>query len=137
MTGKTAILPDKQPTLRVVAMLWDANPGGSIFGGWIMSQVDIAGSIPALTRAKGRVVTVAVNSFKFHHPVFVGDLVSCYAEITKVGRTSITVEVEVYAQRNLNNLETIKVTQAELTYVALDDNRKPRAIPPKLDGEAI
>lgn len=122
MTEETATLPDEQPILRVVAMLWDANPGGSIFGGWIMSQVDIAGSIPAL---------------KFHHPVFVGDLVSCYAEITKVGRTSITVEGEVYAQRNLNNLETIKVTQAELTYVALDENRKPRAISPKLDGEAI
>lgn len=137
MTEKTTTLPDKQPALRVVAMLWDANPGGSIFGGWIMSQVDIAGSIPALARARGRVVTVAVNSFEFHHPVFVGDLVSCYAEITKVGRTSITVEVEVYAQRNVNNLETTKVTQAELTFVALDENRKPRAVPPKLDSEAI
>ena len=137
MTEKTTTLPDKQPTLRIVAMLWDANPGGSIFGGWIMSQVDIAGSIPALARVRGRVVTVAVNSFEFHHPVFVGDLVSCYAEITKVGRTSITVEVEVYAQRNVNNLETTKVTQAELTFVALDENRKPRAVPPKLDSEAI
>ncbi|MCK5668117.1 MAG: acyl-CoA thioesterase, partial [Gammaproteobacteria bacterium] len=105
--------------------------------GWIMSQVDIAGSIAALERARGRIVTVAVNSFEFHQPVFVGDLVSCYAEVVGVGRTSITVKVEVYAQRTPAKVETIKVTEAELTYVALDENRKPRAVPPKLDSEAI
>ena len=122
-------LPDKQPAIRVVAMPKDTNSGGSIFGGWIMSQVDIAGAVVALARAKGRVATVGVNSFEFHEPVFVGDLISCYADIIKVGRTSITVKVEVYAQRNPNNLQTVKVTEAELTYVALDENRRPRQVP--------
>ena len=137
MTKKHTTLPDKQPAIRVAAMPADTNSAGTIFGGWIMSQVDIAGSIAALARARGRVVTVAVNSFEFHKPVFVGDLVSCYSDVIKVGRTSITVKVEVYAQRNPSNLETVKVTEAELTYVALDENRKPRAVPPKLESEAI
>ncbi|MEE9551981.1 MAG: acyl-CoA thioesterase [Gammaproteobacteria bacterium] len=126
-------LPDQQPAIRVVAMPKDTNAGGSIFGGWIMSQVDIAGSIAALERAKGRVVTVAVNSFEFHQPVFVGDLISCFADVIKTGRTSITVKVEVYAQRNPSEVQTVKVTEAELTYVALDENRKPRAVPPADD----
>ncbi|MCH8263621.1 MAG: acyl-CoA thioesterase [Proteobacteria bacterium] len=137
MNEKNTVLPDKQPAIRVAAMPADTNSAGSIFGGWIMSQVDIAGSIAALERARGRVVTVAVNSFEFHQPVFVGDLISCYAEVIEVGRTSVTVKVEVYAQRNPDNPETIKVTEAELTYVALDKNRKPRSIPPKLDSEAV
>lgn len=124
-------LPDKQPSIRVVAMPRDTNSGGSIFGGWIMSQVDTAGAIVALAYAKGRVATVGVKSFEFHEPVFVGDLISCYADIIKIGRTSITVKVEVYAQRNPENLETVKVTEAELTYVALDENRRPRLIPTK------
>jgi len=134
---KYSELPDKQPAIRVAAMPADTNSGGTIFGGWIMSQVDVAGSIAALERARGRVVTVAVNSFEFHQPVFPGDLISCYSEVIKVGRTSITVKVEVYAQRNPGKLKTIKVTEAELTFVALDENRKPRNIPPKLDNEAI
>ncbi len=137
MTEKRTVLPDKQPAIRVAAMPADTNSAGTIFGGWIMSQVDIAGSIAALERARGRIVTVAVNSFEFHQPVFVGDLVSCYAEVCKVGRTSITVKVEVYAQRSPAKVETIKVTEAVLTYVALDENRKPRSVPPKLDNEAI
>ncbi len=137
MNEKNTVLPDKQPAIRVAAMPADTNSAGTIFGGWIMSQVDIAGSIIALERARGRVVTVAVNSFEFHQPVFVGDLISCYAEVIKVGRTSITVKVEVYAQRCPSNPKTIKVTQAELTYVALDENRKPRGIPPRLDRETI
>ncbi len=137
MTEKNTVLPDKQPAIRVAAMPADTNSAGTIFGGWIMSQVDIAGSIAALERARGRVVTVAVNSFEFHQPVFVGDLISCYAEVIKVGRTSITIKVEVYAQRCPSNPKTIKVTQAELTYVALDENRKPRGIPPRLDSETI
>ena len=94
-----------------------------------MSQVDIAGSIAAVQRAKGRVATVAVNSFEFHEPVFVGDLISCYTDIIRVGNTSITVGVEVYAQRNPSNPETVRVTQAELTYVALDENHRPRPVP--------
>ena len=122
-------LPDKQPAIRVAAMPKDTNPGGSIFGGWIMSQVDIAGSIVALDRAKGRVATVGVKSFEFHEPVYVGDLISCYGEVIRTGRTSVTVKVEVYAQRNPGHVRVIKVTEAELTYVALDENLRPREIP--------
>jgi len=92
-----------------------------------MSQVDIAGSIPAALLAKGRIVTIAVNTFLFKQPVYIGDLVSFYASISKVGKTSITVDVEVYAQRRSLG-ETVKVTDATLTYVAVDDDRKPRAI---------
>ncbi|MGH8717370.1 MAG: acyl-CoA thioesterase [Burkholderiales bacterium] len=109
----------------------DANYVGDIFGGWIMSQVDIAGSIPALRRANGRVATVAVNSFTFRQPVLVGDLVSFYAKVLRVGNTSITVDVEVYAQRRRLKEECVKVTEAVLTYVAVDDNRKPRPVPPE------
>lgn len=119
----------KEPTLRLVPMPADSNSSGDIFGGWVMSQVDIAGSIPAIRRARGRVATVAVNSFVFKQPVFVGDLVSLYAEIVRVGRTSITVDVEVYAQRNPLKEECVKVTEATLTYVAVDETRKPRALP--------
>ncbi len=130
MTNNKIIkLPDKQPAIRVVAMPKDTNAGGSIFGGWIMSQVDLAASIAALERAKGRVVTVAVNSFEFKEPVFVGDLISCFADVTKVGNTSIIVKVVVYAQRDPEHVKTVKVTEAELTFVALDKNRRPRQIP--------
>ena len=108
----------------------DANQNGDIFGGWIMSQVDIAGSVPAARRARGRIATVAVNSFVFKQPVLVGDLVSFYATIEKVGRTSITVSVEVYAQRNPDQEITVKVTEASLTYVAVGPDRKPRELPP-------
>ena len=126
----TVELPkDKVPAIKIAAMPKDTNSGGSIFGGWIMSQIDIAAAIVALERAKGRVVTVAVNSMEFHEPVFVGDVVSCYADVVKTGNTSITVKVEVYAERNPSNKETVKVTQAELTFVALDENRKPRQLP--------
>ena len=118
----------KEPTLRVVPMPADANQNGDIFGGWIMAQVDIAGSIPAARLAKGRVATVAVNSFQFKQPVFVGDLVSFYAEVVRVGRTSITVNVEVYAQRKPEREEVVKVTEATLTYVAVDNSRRPRVI---------
>ncbi len=123
-------LPDKQPVLRVVAMPGDANVYGDVFGGWIMAQVDIAGSIPAVKRANGRVATIAVNSFLFKHPVFVGDLLSFYAEIVRVGRTSLTVQVEVYAQRNRLDEEIVRVTEATLTYVATGDDRMPREVPP-------
>src|SRR5499427_3561351 len=93
-------LPDRPPTLRVVPMPADANQHGDIFGGWVMSQVDIAGGVLAAQRARGRVATVAVNSFTFKQPVLIGDVVTFYAEVTRIGRTSITVDVEVYAQRN-------------------------------------
>jgi acyl-CoA thioesterase YciA len=105
----------------------DANYTGDIFGGWIMSQVDIAGSIPAIELARGRVATVAVNSFVFKQPVMVGDVVSFYARVVRVGRTSITVDVEVYARRRELH-EEVKVTEATLTYVAVDDERRPRPV---------
>jgi acyl-CoA thioesterase YciA len=122
-------LPDTEPTLRVVPMPADVNQYGDIFGGWIMSQVDIAGAVPAARRARGRTATVAVNSFVFKQPVVVGDLVSFYAEITHVGRTSITVAVEVYAQRNPDDVICVKVTEASLTYVAVGPDRRPRHLP--------
>ena len=117
----------REVVLRVVPMPSDANYTGDIFGGWIMSQVDIAGSIPAMRLARGRIATVAVNSFTFKQPVLIGDLVSFYADIVRVGRTSITVDVEVYAQRRTLH-EAVKVTEATLTYVAVDDQRRPRPV---------
>ncbi len=129
-TQAVTVLPDRQPTLRVVTMPSDTNVLGNIFGGWVMSQVDLAASIPAIQRARGRVATVAVNSFVFKHPIFVGDLVSFYADVIKVGRTSITVNVEVFAQRSKQQLvEVVRVTEATLTFVALDDAQQPRLVP--------
>ncbi|SAK42322.1 thioesterase superfamily protein [Caballeronia glebae] len=122
-------LPEKHVALRVVPQPADANVHGDVFGGWIMAQVDIAGSIPASRRANGRVATVAVNSFLFKHPVFVGDLLSFYADIVKTGNTSITVSVEVWAQRMNLAEEVVKVTEATLTYVATDRDRRPRVLP--------
>jgi acyl-CoA thioesterase YciA len=122
-------LPDRPPTLRVVPMPADANQHGDIFGGWVMSQVDIAGGVHAAQRARGRVATVAVNSFVFKQPVLIGDVVSLFARITRVGRTSITVDVEVYAQRNPDKEVTVKVTEACLTYVAVGADRMPREVP--------
>jgi len=124
----TELPAGRDPTLRVVPMPADASHTGDIFGGWIMSQVDLAGSVPAMRLAKGRVATVAVNSFLFKKPVFVGDLVSFYADVVSVGRTSITVNVEVYAQRRPDEQICVKVTEATLTYVAVDNNRRPRAV---------
>lgn len=129
--GDMTTLPEgQQPALRVVPMPADANHTGDIFGGWIMAQVDLAGSIPAMRLAQGRVATVAVNSFVFRQPVFVGDVVSFYAEVVKVGRTSITVDVQVYAQRRPESEQCVKVTEAILTYVAVDNNRRPRVVSP-------
>ena len=122
-------LPDEQPVLRIVPMPADTNAHGTIFGGWVMAQVDIAGSIPAWERAQGPVVTVAVNSFVFKEAVFVGDVVSFYARVLRVGRTSITVDVEVFAQRGRTGTrEAVKVTEAQLTYVAVDERRQPRVV---------
>ena len=125
---EVATLPAaREPTLRVVPMPSDANYTGDIFGGWIMSQVDIAGAIPAIELAQGRVATVAVNSFVFKQPVMIGDVVSFYAKVVRVGRTSITVDVEVYARRRALP-DVVKVTEATLTYVAVDDERRPRPV---------
>jgi acyl-CoA thioesterase YciA len=130
----TSLPRDEMPVLRIVPMPADTNAHGTIFGGWVMAQVDIAGSIPAWERADGPVVTVAVNSFVFREPVFVGDLVSFYARVLKVGKTSITVDVEVFAQRGrAREKHCVKVTEAQLTYVAVDDGRRPRTVPPE-DG---
>ncbi|MDB5862799.1 MAG: acyl-CoA thioesterase [Betaproteobacteria bacterium] len=123
----TPLPVDREPTLRVIPMPADANHTGDIFGGWIMAQVDLAGAVPAMRVAKGRVATVAVNSFVFKQPVFVGDVVSLYAEVVRIGRTSITVSVEVYAQHREADSGS-KVTEAVLTYVAVDDNRRPRVV---------
>ena len=125
-------LPDEQHlAIRVMAMPADTNAAGDIFGGWLMSQVDIAGSIIARRRADGRTVTVAVDSFQFRQPVFVGDVISCYATITRVGRTSMTINVKAFAERQQENHEILLVTEADLTYVAVDEDRKPRALPPE------
>jgi acyl-CoA thioesterase YciA len=133
MSEKPA-LPNKHATLRVVPMPRDTNAAGDIFGGWIMSQVDIAGAIAASKRARGRIVTVAVNAFSFREPVYVRDVVSFYAEVVKVGTTSLTVDVEVYAERGFlldkDESAIVKVTEATLTYVAVDAQGRKRAVPP-------
>ena len=120
---------DRQLVLRVMPMPADANGNGDIFGGWIMAQVDLAGAVLPARIAKGRIVTVAVNEFIFKQPVSIGDLLSFYAKVERIGRTSITVNVEVYAERNPANLHVVKVTQANLTYVAIDRDGQPRVIP--------
>jgi len=121
--------PGKQPALRVMPMPADANQNGDIFGGWIMSQVDIAGGTVAGRLARGRIATVAVKEFVFKQPVQIGDLVSFYVDLVRVGTTSITVKVEVYAERKPDTPTVVKVTEATLTYVAIDRNGQPRAVP--------
>jgi acyl-CoA thioesterase YciA len=122
-----------EPTLRVVPMPRDTNAAGDVFGGWIMAQVDMAGAVAAVRRARGRVVTVAVNAFAFREPVYVSDLVSFYASVVRVGTTSLTVDVKVYAERGVyapNPGGVVLVTDAVLTYVAIDEHRKKRIVPP-------
>jgi acyl-CoA thioesterase YciA len=125
----TALPKDKELVLRVIPMPSDANANGDIFGGWIMAQVDLAGSVLPIRLSKGRVTTVAVNQFVFKQPVSMGDLLSYYATVERVGNTSITVRVEVYAERNPADMQVVKVTEAHLTYVAIDRDGKPRPIP--------
>ena len=120
---------DRQLVMRVMPMPADANGNGDIFGGWIMAQVDLAGAVLPASIAKGRIATVAVNQFIFKQPVSIGDLLSFYAKVERVGRTSVTVNVEVYAERNPADLHVVKVTEANLTYVAIDNQGKPRPIP--------
>ncbi len=119
---------DRQLVLRVMPMPADANGNGDIFGGWIMAQVDLAGAVLPARIAKGRIATVAVNQFVFKQPVSVGDLLSFYAKVERIGTTSITVHVEVYAERNPANLQVVKVTEANLTYVAIDMQGQPRKL---------
>ena len=130
MTEPVGLPKDKEPALRVMPRPADVNARGDIFGGWIMSHVDTGGGIIAERRARGRVVTVAVNEFVFKQPVFVGDLLSIYGDIVRVGNTSIAVKVEVYAQRKVEDIEVVRVTEAICTYVAIDADGKPRRVPP-------
>src|SRR5690242_21838648 len=123
-------LPEgKQPALRVVPMPADANQNGDIFGGWIMAQVDIAGGTVAARIARGRVATVAVKEFVFKQPVHIGDLLSFYVDLERIGNTSVTVTVEVYAERRPSDPSVVKVTEATLTYVAIDGTGRPRPVP--------
>lgn len=119
---------ERQPAVRMLAMPADTNPSGDIFGGWLMSQMDIAGGIAAAARAEGRVVTVAVEGMEFHQPVYVGDLVSCYADVVATGTTSITVKVETLARRRAGG-DTVKVTEGTFVFVALDADGRPRPVP--------
>ena len=125
-----ASLPaDKELVLKVIPMPADTNGNGDIFGGRVMAQVDLAGSVLPARLAQGRMATVAVNEFIFRHPVRVGDILSFFASVTRVGRTSITVEVEVFAERFAQQGDYVKVTEARLTYVAIDSEGRPRPVP--------
>jgi acyl-CoA thioesterase YciA len=122
--------PRIEPALRAIAMPADANPHGDIFGGWLLSQMDLAGGTVATRRAKGRTATVAITAMTFHRPVFIGDEVTCYAEIIKIGTTSITVKVESCVRRGIGD-EQIAVTEGIFTYVAVGNDRRPRPVPPE------
>ncbi|MEO7127782.1 MAG: acyl-CoA thioesterase [Rhodoferax sp.] len=124
-----ALPTDKELVLKVIPLPADCNANGDIFGGWVMAQVDLAGSVIPARHAQGRMATVAVNQFIFKQPVRVGDLLSFYSEVTRVGRTSITVNVEVYAERIRTQGRYLKVTEASVTYVAIDDQGHPRPLP--------
>jgi acyl-CoA thioesterase YciA len=124
------ITPTREPALRAIAMPADANPHGDIFGGWLLSQMDLAGGTVAARRARGRAVTVAITGMTFHRPVFIGDEVTCYADIVEVGRTSMTVKVESWVRRGIGGAQ-IAVTDGMFTYVAVGEDRRPRLVPPE------
>lgn len=115
----------REPSLRTIAMPADANPAGDIFGGWIMSQMDVAGAIYASYTVRGRLVTVAVDSMTFHLPVYVGDQVSCYCGVGRIGRTSISIHIEAWVRRRQADVKLLKVTEATITYVSIDESRRP------------
>src|SRR5260221_6103504 len=129
-TEKRKPPPAREPAIRTLAMPADANPNGDIFGGWVLSQMDLAGGAVAAQRAGGRVATVAVTAMTFHRPVLVGDEVSCFGEVVKVGRTSIAVHVANWARRGFRN-QGIKGTEGLFTFVAIGPDRKPRPVPPE------
>ena len=129
LTGPSSLPDGSELVLRVMPMPADVNGNGDIFGGWLMAHVDLAGAVLPMRIAKGRIATVAVNQFVFKQPVSVGDLVSFYARVERIGNTSITVHVSVIAERNPANLQVVKVTEANLTYVAIDNDGKPRPVP--------
>ena len=128
-TNHVALPHDKELVLKVIPMPADCNANGDIFGGWVMAQVDLAGSVVPARYTQGRMATVAVNEFVFKQPVRVGDILSFYSAVTRIGKTSVTVKVEVFAERYIKQGHYIKVTEALLTYVAIDDQGKPREIP--------
>lgn len=119
--------PEAEPALRTVAMPADANPNGDIFGGWLMSQMDIAGGLHAYHTARGRVATVAVDAMTFHLPVFVGDEVSCYCTTERIGRTSIAVRIETWVRRRTDG-SGVRVTEGMFTFVAIDEQGRPRPV---------
>ena len=130
--GGPSSLPDGSTlVLRVMPLPADVNNNGDVFGGWIMAQVDMAGAVLPSRIARGRIATVAVNQFVFKQPVSIGDLLSFYAKVERIGKTSVTVHVEVFAERNPADLHTVKVTEANLTYVAIDGHGRPRPIAPQ------
>ncbi|MFN9708973.1 MAG: acyl-CoA thioesterase [Burkholderiales bacterium] len=131
----TPSMGDRQLVMRVIPMPADSNAYGDIFGGWIMAQVDLAGSVLPTRLSKGRVATVAVNEFVFKEPVAVGELLSFYARVERIGTTSMMIHVEVFSERNPTKPEVVKVTEARLTFVAIGPDGKPRAIP--RDGELL
>jgi acyl-CoA thioesterase YciA len=128
-TAQSTLPTDRELVLKVIPMPADCNANGDIFGGWVMAQVDLAGSVLPARHVQGRMATVAVNQFVFKHPVRVGDILSFFAHVERIGNTSITVQVEVYAERFRAQGQYVKVTEASLTYVAIDDQGKPRVIP--------
>jgi acyl-CoA thioesterase YciA len=129
-SDETGTPPAFEPALRAIAMPADANPTGDIFGGWLLAQMDLAGGTTAVRRAGGRVATVAITAMTFHRPVLIGDEVSCYAQIVKLGRTSLTLRIESWVRRGVS-AEHIKVTEGLFTYVAISPDRRPRPIPPE------
>lgn len=137
ITPSAATPTDRELVMRMIPMPADANGNGDIFGGWIMAQVDLAGSVLPARIARGRITTVAVNQFIFKQPVSVGDLLSFYAHVTRIGNTSVSVHVEVYAERNPKSPVIVKVTEADLTYVAIDKEGMPRQIPRDEDGQPL
>lgn len=131
MSQNIESLPEEQPALRMLPMPRDINAAGDIFGGWVMSQVDVAGSIAAMRRTRCRVVTVAVNSFVFLQPITTQYLVSFYSRVARVGTTSIAVDVDVYAETGYDNVKILKVASAQLTYVAVNEDGSKRLIAPE------
>jgi len=130
-TPAVALPTDEELVLKVIPMPADCNANGDIFGGWVMAQVDLAGAVVPARYTQGRMATVAVKEFIFKQPVRVGDILSFFSKVSRIGRTSITVKVEVYAERMGTQGKYIKVTEASLTYVAIDDNGRPRELPRK------
>ena len=128
--SKTAEEPRGELAIRTLAMPADANPSGDIFGGWVLSQMDIGGGIAASQRAQGRVATVAIDAMTFHLPVYVGDVLCVYADVERIGRTSMSLHLETWALRRRHG-ERIKVTEGRFTFVAIDEEGRPRVVPPE------